>query len=518
MKTHTLARLAVLALLLHTAPQAFGFGAGANNFANATDISDGSLFSGSTNLTAYTVEANEPGHRNGGGTGAGRSAWWTYTAPESGFLTIDTLRGRVGTNPVFDTLLGVYTGAALNALTRVAHSDDWGSTPYNGTTVTSRVTFYALAGTTYHIAVDAYQASEITATAFNVVLSLRLLPLRKQTRNAYINIENNPDYCGGLTYTTTGTGAFSGKLSLGSKVFPLAGIFGVDGYATISLVRPVAKGATPLPPITLILDGCLGGQTFIYIPEVNEFDFDTPEKAVFNPVTDNFLDGYYTGGFVMDGSGRGIITCTLKPTGALTGSFLLPDGVSVPFSTVINTITPGVEYRAYIFKSLSVGKGFLTASIRFTEAGDLDTLSGHVDYIRPSPKPGVIFYVGGYGGTALINGKTYPKPTAGQRVLGFLNGSNGNGTLILADENGELGGDVNEVLNLTTSNKFSFTSASRKPVLTLNPATGLVTGSIIAPPLKKRTLKGVIYRNGGTILLEGYVTGSAKNLYMRVDP
>jgi hypothetical protein len=53
----------------------------------------------------------------------------------------------------FDTLLAVYTGSTVSALTRIASDDD------SGGSLTSRVSFSAVAGTTYRIAVDGYGAA-----------------------------------------------------------------------------------------------------------------------------------------------------------------------------------------------------------------------------------------------------------------------------------------------------------------------------------------------------------------------
>ncbi len=72
----------------------------------------------------------------------GKSVWWKWTAPSSGDVVIDTN----GSN--FDTLLGVYTGTAVNALTLIAGDNN------GGPNLTSRVTFAATAGVIYRIAVD----------------------------------------------------------------------------------------------------------------------------------------------------------------------------------------------------------------------------------------------------------------------------------------------------------------------------------------------------------------------------
>lgn len=86
-----------------------------------------------------TAESGEPAH---GGIPAANSIWWEWTAPTSGAVTLSTS----GSN--YDTVLAVYTGNALGALTPVAANDN------DGNNATSRLTFTATAGTTYQLAVD----------------------------------------------------------------------------------------------------------------------------------------------------------------------------------------------------------------------------------------------------------------------------------------------------------------------------------------------------------------------------
>ena len=129
--------------LLYAAP---GFVPANNDFANATPIS---LSSSSIQLTgtniAATRQSGEPNHAGANATN-GHSVWWRWTAPGSGSTTITTL----GSN--FDTVLAVYTGSAVNALTTVASNDD----VTGGVVRTSTVTFSAVGGTTYSIAVDGW--------------------------------------------------------------------------------------------------------------------------------------------------------------------------------------------------------------------------------------------------------------------------------------------------------------------------------------------------------------------------
>jgi len=87
--------------------------------------------------------SKEPGEPNHAGNAGGASVWFQWTAPSSGTFRTST------SGSGFDTLLGIYTGGAVNALTPVASNDN-----ESGSVTTSLATFTAVAGTTYHIAVD----------------------------------------------------------------------------------------------------------------------------------------------------------------------------------------------------------------------------------------------------------------------------------------------------------------------------------------------------------------------------
>jgi hypothetical protein len=92
-----------------------------------------------------TLETGEPVHA---GVSNGASIWWVWTAPATRSVTIDTAGSG------FDTILAVYRGSAVNALTKVVANDDVSSTNR-----TSKVTFSATAGTVYRIAVAGYAAA-----------------------------------------------------------------------------------------------------------------------------------------------------------------------------------------------------------------------------------------------------------------------------------------------------------------------------------------------------------------------
>jgi hypothetical protein len=89
-----------------------------------------------------TKQEGEPDHF---GKVGGVSVWWTWTAEKKSIVRMDT----VGSD--FDTILAVYTGSAVNALTEITGNDD-------GTSGTSsEVSFTAQAGVSYAVVVDGYK-------------------------------------------------------------------------------------------------------------------------------------------------------------------------------------------------------------------------------------------------------------------------------------------------------------------------------------------------------------------------
>lgn len=111
--------------------------------ANATSLS-GLTGQTSSSSAGATKEPGEPAHANNRG---GKSVWYRWTAPTSTAMAFKT------TGSDFDTLLAVYTGTAIGALSQVAANNDGVEFPL------SAVSFPAMAGTTYLIAVDGHDGA-----------------------------------------------------------------------------------------------------------------------------------------------------------------------------------------------------------------------------------------------------------------------------------------------------------------------------------------------------------------------
>jgi Matrixin/Immunoglobulin domain/NHL repeat len=118
-----------------------------DNFASAIDMGTQTQVTG-TNVNA-TRETGEPLPNEANNPG-GHSVWWKWTASANGSVTLDT-KGSL-----FDTTLGVYTGAAVGSLTQVAFNDD----VQDAVIQYSSVTFTAVGGTTYYFAVDGFNPND----------------------------------------------------------------------------------------------------------------------------------------------------------------------------------------------------------------------------------------------------------------------------------------------------------------------------------------------------------------------
>lgn len=154
-----------------------------DNFSSATVLGAGSVTAVGDNLRA-TKQTGEPNHA---GNAGGKSVWWRWTASVSRSVTIST----AGSN--FDTLLGVYTGTAVNALTTVTSNNN------DGTNLTSKVTFNAVANTVYRIAVDG-----LDGDAGNIALAITVAPPANDNFASAITLT-------GTAPTTTGSNVSATK-------------------------------------------------------------------------------------------------------------------------------------------------------------------------------------------------------------------------------------------------------------------------------------------------------------------
>jgi hypothetical protein len=177
-----------------------------DNFVNRYTLT-GNIASATGNNVSATGEVGELSHA--GASTPINSLWWTWTATANGNVTIST----AGSN--FDTTLGVYTGSSVSSLTTIASNDD-----ASGTTLASLVTFAAVSGTSYQIAVDGFNA----ATG-NINLALDFTPTLANITLVQSPSSVNEDGMTNLVYTFTRTGSLTNALTVN---------YGVGGTATFN--------------------------------------------------------------------------------------------------------------------------------------------------------------------------------------------------------------------------------------------------------------------------------------------
>jgi Ca2+-binding RTX toxin-like protein len=112
-----------------------------DDFADAQSLDSTAEGSVDGSNVGATKETGEPNHA---GNAGGHSVWYSWTAPADGNAFFTT-----GFFTDFDTLLAVYTGVAVDALTPIAANDD-------AAFGRSTVSFPVSSGVTYMVAIDGF--------------------------------------------------------------------------------------------------------------------------------------------------------------------------------------------------------------------------------------------------------------------------------------------------------------------------------------------------------------------------
>jgi hypothetical protein len=136
-------------------------------FAKATTLVGGSALA-RVNTVRATPEVADPAPLRDSVFAAPRSVWYRWIAPSTGPVYMTTAWSD------FDTILAVYTGTNISALSLVASNDD---DPAGGQT--SALFFNATAGTQYHIGIAGYRGASgnlVFALNQNAFYIPRLVP------------------------------------------------------------------------------------------------------------------------------------------------------------------------------------------------------------------------------------------------------------------------------------------------------------------------------------------------------
>lgn len=174
-----------------------GYAVPANDdFADATAITGTTGTTSGNNIEA-TAETGEPNYINSTfDSTPDKTVWFKWKAPSSDNYTFNTFGDPVTGNP-FDTILAVYTGTAVDNLTWVNDNDD-----YEDNTLVrfqSRLSFDAVAGTTYYISVDGVGIGHTAAEGYFALN--RGLTSAIQANDSF----SSPEVITDTTGSTTGT-------------------------------------------------------------------------------------------------------------------------------------------------------------------------------------------------------------------------------------------------------------------------------------------------------------------------
>ncbi len=488
---------------------------GSNSFSGASNFNGKLGISPPTNIENYTTEANEPGHRSNGSAGAGKTAWWRWTAPEDGFVSMDTLVALDAqiANPVRNTVIAVYIGTTLSNLQRVTANEDYWLIRTGFYERLSNVAFYATKGVVYRIAVDGYAAGSVGSGATNVMLQLRQLSARQFTRQAIWGDSDIPGLRGSLSLTQTAANVFTAVLTMGGRTVRFRGVFDIEGYYRASFDRPTRRGTPPLPPLLIEIDGVANTlRTHDSMETRTHVEF--PEVAAFSSTAPNPVAGYYTAGVGI----TGYATATVAASGRARGSVRVPDGSAFTFSNRLTyTISPS-QFFLPILRFLRNGTGFWSVHTRIVDTGIHDQWSYHGTsnrFVR-APAPNAAYYTTGLSQFLTLVGGSYSRPSTGQRALGFLNSSNGAGALQLHATPGELTSPVTQSLSWSPLNRITFSLPALRPTLSFNARTGLATGGITLPGERRRTLRGILYQQQGATSFSGYATGRTRTVHISI--
>ena len=310
-----------------------------DNFSAATVLSGHSATrNGDTNVLG-TKEAGEPDHT---GNPGGASVWYRWTPDFTGQVTIDTA------GSAFDTMLAVYTGGIVNALTLVASNDDSATPP------TSEVTFTATAGTTYQIAVDGYLSLGVPVATGRLTLHLRSVP-------------DSPASVTATPGDTTATVNWSAPANDGGSV--------ITGYDVTPYIGGVAQPVKTVGAVTsTTFTGLTNGTSYTFkVAATNTFGTG-PRSADSNAITPANPPGAPTGVTASAGDAQASVSWSAPASNggsAITGYDVTPyigvvaqtvKSVGVVTSTTVTGLTNGTAYTFKVAAKNAIATGAQSAA------------------------------------------------------------------------------------------------------------------------------------------------------------
>jgi len=303
-----------------------------------------------------------------------------------------------------------------------------------------------------------------------------------------------PQASGNFTLTPTAKGAYTGKLKLGNSTYSMVGQVTLACRATNVITRKSA------PPLRIELDFSM--RTNQVVGRVTDGTWEAPllgdrkvYDALVNPAP---FAGHYT--IILPGSddpdlgpqGDGSASLKIDQSGLITLAGTLADGTKI---TQKVPAAAGGQWPLYL--SLYGGTGSVLSWLTMTNRAG-DDANGLVSWVKASSATSKL-YSGGFTNECLAIGSLFtPSPKGSQRVLNLSQAD-------ITFAGGDLAAEFTNQLLFDPVGKISNMSFN-KLSMTINPASGLITGTVLDPGSAK-TLKfsGAVFQkqNGGSGFLLG---------------
>ncbi len=481
--------------------RAAAFDAGADSLAEATPI-DRLGVSVSTDMSSYGAEPLDPELLNS--PRAGASAWWKWTAPETGFYVAYAKPVKGGPDK---GVVAVFEGHSPTDLKLHSRNYiDTGDSPAYGSM--ARVTFWAAKGTPYHILLDRHEDDPV----LNGKMVLGLNKMKTHTRTMLLNGGDPLFGAGSCSVRMLASGRFTGRIALNGRTYPLAGSLNEAGEFSKLLVHKPWRNEEALPEFRFTLD-----VSNEWSASVDSQYFGSGgtllEETVFGKYNPHHSEGRYT--MHLTGEGTGSVLMGINKSGVVKGVAILPDGQKISFSTscyLDASANMTVLYMS-VYVPRHVRGGMLFGGSLVPSWGK--SFDGGLSYIRKDLTSSEFSCYGGIytpprkpSKTEALDGSLTHMgflPNSNPDLAGFLVG----GTLSVDG----LGFSNAAQVSYNLAGQLKIFSTEKRATLKLVPATGLVTGSVEETfdlpggreGRRRRTLVGCLAAYGNVAELKGHV-------------
>jgi hypothetical protein len=341
----------------------------------------------------------------------------------------------------------------------------------------------------------------------NMVLQADFIPNPfipvKGTYNGLFYDTNGVEFnsAGFFALTLAANGAYTGRIQVGGRAYPLAGQFDVAGTDSRTVARPGTNALTAALTLNLTpganqLTGAIGDGTWLAELTADRAMFSVPA----NPAT--AYEGNYTMVIPGSGMGDGYGSVNVNASGVVTLNGSLADGTAIAQSV---PVSQNGEWPLYV--PLNGGRGIVLGWITFTNE-PTDDLSGLVSWIKLAQP--ARYYPAGLTDETTAVGSRYIAPVGDtNQVIQLTNG-------IVTFNGGNMAADFTNTITLNP-NSTVVNGSTNAMTFNIRLATGLFIGSVADPDSgDTMTFKGALLQkqNSGS----GYLLGTNQSATVSLAP